>query len=506
MRQSHLILSNALVTWASRVLLLVPQVILVPFLIRTLGEAGYGVYALIWSLLMGIDRLEQSLQSGVIKHSAAFLAEHRIDEVNRVVSSSFVYSLLLAVVASVGIFIAAFLTKAASDLRISLFIVAVLILFIIPLTPYIAVIKARQCFFVGVMASTVGKYITLGVTIGWFSLSTPSVGALIVITAVMLLAERLIQAPIAHLMVPGLQNRPRLSDRNAFRLIFAFGGMTVFVALCNIANTTGIRWLMNWLVSTNFVAHLAIMLMPGMLLSQIVLAMTITVMPATSAYEATGNDRMLRELLIRSIRYTTVIVLAALLVAVLLAKGVVNLWVGPDYVFLAPYALAIFASVVFRMATSSAHHMLKGLGKLRITIIIQLIGNVILPFGLILLVFFLVRNPYLAVTVGLVAGNLLCAVLNTRYSVAAVHAHLPDVVSQAFVQPLFAGAVASAPAILLIEYADINTFSVRAGIAIIATLGFLAQMYLLYATPAERRGIRELYRHILSRRQKRVHA
>jgi len=103
MRQSHLILSNALVIWASRALQIIPQVILGPFLIRTIGEAGYGVYVLIWSLLMSINDLEQSLQQGVVKYSAAFLAEKRIDEVNRVVSSSFVYSFLLATVASVGI-------------------------------------------------------------------------------------------------------------------------------------------------------------------------------------------------------------------------------------------------------------------------------------------------------------------------------------------------------------------------------------------------------------------
>jgi len=40
MRQSHLILSNALVIWGTRVFLLVPQVILVPYLIATIGESG----------------------------------------------------------------------------------------------------------------------------------------------------------------------------------------------------------------------------------------------------------------------------------------------------------------------------------------------------------------------------------------------------------------------------------------------------------------------------------
>ena len=107
MRQSYLILSNAAIMWATRVFLLVPQLILVPYLIGTIGESGYGVYALVWSLMMSIEQLQLSLQQGVVKYSAGFLAQGRMDEVNKVVSTSFVYSILLAVVACAGTLVAA---------------------------------------------------------------------------------------------------------------------------------------------------------------------------------------------------------------------------------------------------------------------------------------------------------------------------------------------------------------------------------------------------------------
>ena len=103
MRQSHLILSNAAIIWVARILLLVPQLILVPYLIGTIGESGYGIYMLVWGLLMSVDLLEQSLQTGVVKHSAAFLAKDCIDEVNKIVSSSFIYSIILAIIACAAI-------------------------------------------------------------------------------------------------------------------------------------------------------------------------------------------------------------------------------------------------------------------------------------------------------------------------------------------------------------------------------------------------------------------
>ena len=84
MRQSHLILSNAAIIWTTRVLQLLPQLFLVPYLIGTIGDTGYGIYALIWSLIMSIEQLQKSLQSGVVKYSAGFLAQGRMEEVNKV--------------------------------------------------------------------------------------------------------------------------------------------------------------------------------------------------------------------------------------------------------------------------------------------------------------------------------------------------------------------------------------------------------------------------------------
>lgn len=500
MRQSHLILSNALVIWASRILQVIPQVILVPYLIRTIGEAGYGSYVLIWSLLTSINDLEQSLQQGVVKYSAAFLAEGRIDVVNRVVSSSFVYSFLLATVASVGIFAGATsFTGATAGLRSYIFIVGILVLFIIPLTPYIAVIQSRQRYYVGVLADTLGKYMSLAVVIIWFTVMRPSVGALIVIMAVMLLVSRLAQVPVAYRMVPGLKNRPNLFDWRIFRLIVAFGGTVIFLGLCSIVNTTGIRWLMGSLVSTTFVAHLAIMLMPGALLSQIVMAMTITIMPATSAYEATGKDHMLQELLLRSMRYTAVIVIAGFLIAAPLVKDVLALWVGSNFTFLAPYTLVLFASVALVMTISSAHHMLKGLGKLRIVVLIALMGLVIVPLVGIVSVFVISRDPYLAFTVGLVAGNIVWVMMHVGFAIKVVHVSLHDVFTRVYKQPLIAAAVVGAPAFALLKYGGMDAVGLRICIASVAVLAFLAQMYYIFATLAERRQAAEIVQGVWKR-------
>ena len=493
MRQSHIIVINAAIMWATHVFLLVPQLILVPYLIGTIGEAGYGVYALVWSLMMSIEQFQRSLQSGVVKYSAGFLAQGRMDDVNKVVSTSFVYSILLAVVASAGTLVAAaFYKDPTGNIGSALVVVGIMVLFIFPLTPYIAVIQSRQRYYVGAIAQTVSKYISLLAVVIWFYTIGPSVEALIIIMAGTLFLSRLAQVPVAYRLVPGLQNRPRLFDRGHFRLISAFGATTVLASVCLAANSTGVRWLMDALESTSFITHLAIMLMPGLLLSQIISAITITVMPATSAYEATENQRMLQELLIRGMRYTAILALAGLITTSLLMRNVLNVWVGPNYLFLAPYVQILFAGQAFILNTSISHHMLKGLGKLRSVVFIYAFGLVIVPIGLILALFHILHNPYVAVTAGLVAGHLVCGCLQIGFCAKAVHVDLRGVFIRVYAQPLIVAAAVSLVALGIVAASGIDGLIGRASVSVLAIVLFFCGCYAFVATAAERQQVNEL--------------
>jgi O-antigen/teichoic acid export membrane protein len=257
--------------------------------------------------------------------------------------------------------------------------------------------------------------------------------------------------------------------------------------------------MMGILVSPSFIAHLAIILMPGLLLSQIVLALTATVMPATSAYAATGNQRMLQELLIRGMRYTTIIVLAGVIAAGLLMRNVLSIWIGPDYEFLAPYALVLFAGTSFSLSTSTSHHMLKGLGKLRVTVFISLMGLVIVPIYLILAVFHIWHDPYAAATTGLAAGIIVYGCLQIVFGSKAVHADLRGVFIRVYAQPLIIAAPVYLLVIGIVTIGGIDGLVGRACVSLLALQLFFIACYLLIATAAERQQVKELRQLILSR-------
>lgn len=472
---------------------LFPQLILVPYLINRIGEGGYGVYALVWSLLASIDQLEKSLQSGVVKYSAGFIAQQRMDEVNKVVSTSFVYSIFVGVVVCAGVLAAAISYNTIDgDLSIALGIIGLMLLLIIPVTPFIGVAQSRQRYYVGAIADTASKYASLVVVAAWFAIFGPSVEALIIILAVTLFISRAAQVPVAYKLVPGLRNHISLFDKNSLRTISAFGGATVIASLCLALNSTGVRWLMSEVVSTTFVTHLVIILMPTLLLSQIIGAMTVTAMPAASAYATTGRQGALNQLLLRGTRYTVMLSLGIVLCAMIAMADVFKVWVGQEYEFLTPYALLLLSGGALMQSTSVAHHMLKGMGKVNIVVFVYFFGLVAVPFALIVSLLYMQEDAYLAVSAGLSAGYIVTGVLQILFCGNAVNAHLGSLLVQSYAKPLAAASILYLVTILISSVVDIDGTLWRISVAVCIALAYYAVCYLLIASVREREEINKL--------------
>jgi O-antigen/teichoic acid export membrane protein len=480
--------------WASRVLLLVPQLILVPYLIGKIGESGYGVYAMIWPLVMAIDQLVQSLQSGVVKYGAAFLSQKRHEDVNKLLSSSFVFCACLGVVACVAILAArAFSSDLPSGMDPALVIMAVLALLVVPVTPYLGIIRSTQRFYINAIADTCARYLALGLIILWFSIGKPTVMALVAIMAITLLLARWIQIPFAYRFVPSLKNRVNQFNIGILKTIAAFGGAVVIISLCLAVNNMGLRWIMGAVVSTAFVAKMVIIIMPAMLLSQIIRAATATIMPAASAYHAVGKKDLLNELLMRGMRYTFILLFVALITASLLMREALDLWVGPDYRFLAPYALAVFAGYAFVMFASVSHNILKGMGKIIVVMLSYLAGFVILPVGITLGLLSASQNPYMALVTGLVVGYLVTGSVQIGCCAKVLDTNVWTLLFHVGVQPLGIALPISAIAVAATYLPGFDGFVQRVCIAVLGVLVFLGGYYALIATPAERRQVKEIF-------------
>jgi O-antigen/teichoic acid export membrane protein len=376
------------------------------------------------------------------------------------------------------------------QITLALLLTGILLLFIVPLTPYIAIIQSRQRYYVAAIADVISKYIGLATIYLWFTSFAPTVDALIVILMVMLFLSRLALVPMAYKLVPGLRINPGLFDRKLFRQIALFGASTVLASICLALNSTGIRWLMSFLESISFVTHLAIMLMPGLILSYLIGAMVITIMPATSAYSAMDNQLMLQELMVRGMRYLCIFVLTVLLGFGLIIKPIFIFWLGPEYMLLIPYTLAILTGLAFMEITSVSHHMLKGLGQLKVVVYIYFTGFVLIPFPTILVAFQYSNDPYLSVSIGLILGNYVVGLLQTIVCAKFINVRLSTIMFKVFIHPLLIALIVAIFAYNIESHVDTENVVSQIVISTLAMILFLAGCYTIITSSKERLWIK----------------
>lgn len=501
MRDSQIIIFNAGAMWAARALNVVPQLILVPFLLSSLGERSYGVYVLVWSLMVGVLQFEQSFQSGVVKISAEFLALERLSSINKVLTSALSISFPLALITCGSLLVASFLIhhEGSESLAVSVAIVAVAALLLIPLTPYVGMIQSTQRYYIDALAETFLRYVGLLVLIAWFSAAEASVTATVAIMSAVLVLTRIVQAPLAYRLVPSLRFEANNFDWTIVRRLLSFGSMAVLLSISLTINNTGVKWIMGVLATPQLVAHLAIMLMPVVLLSQMMNVVSIPAMPAASGFKASGKDSLVDELVTRGVRYTTIIALPAVLLAALLLEQLLTLWVGSEYAFLAPYSLTLIITGAIVSSTSTCHHALKGTGKLRAVIGISLTCRALIPVAIIAVANLTGHSPYISVVSGLAVGNLLQAFLEVRFSLKELNTKSLDFLRRGYLEPLLPLVAILPPTLYLVSHFEIAALAESFLVTGLAIGAYLGSCYLWIFSDSERQLVWRSAHNILER-------
>lgn len=495
MNHSRIIAKNVVLIWVSRVLLLLPQIILLPFLINSIGVASYGTYTLLWSLLMSLIQLQTSLQSGVVKFTSEFLANNQTRDVNRVASASLVFSLLLAGLITLALVIVVFLNPdAPRAMKVGYLIMTVATVFIYPATVYMGVIQGLQRVYISALLDAIFRCVGVGAVIVWFALIGPSFDALLLILVSTLILSRLIQIPIAYRLVPTLSARFREFNWSSFRSVAIFGSSTAVASLCLVLNSTGIRWMLGFMVSTTFVAHLAIVLMPGLLLTQIIGSATVVLMPVASAFAARGDQVRNQELFVNGVRYSMIIVVIVMIFAWFLTPSILQFWVGSEFEFLSPYALVLLATSSLMQSTSAGHHILKGLGEIRIIVGIYFVGLVVVPFGMILLALRILGDPYVATVVGLGTGQVVTGLLQLYFSTKALKVSYMDLLWRGYGQLMLLAAPSISVCVIYYGFSSEPNIGLSLSLSIFAAFIFLILCYFVGFSKIERQQLKLLFR------------
>ncbi len=499
MTRSRLVIPNTIIIWLCQLFALGPQLVVVPYLLSTLGESGFGVYTVIWSLITAIDRFERSLQSGVVKYGAEHLGKNTLSPISSILSCGFWCAVLVGAVATTAILLATSFTEhLIPGIRPPLLVVAATVFLISPTAPFLALIHSRQHYYITAVADLLAQYAALSTILALFFFFKPSPTIAVIAMSTTLLVSRLAQLPCTYFLIPGLTRHFLSLDRRTLRAIISFGSATVLLAGCGIANASGMKWLLTVLISTTFVAHLGIALTPSLLLSRLASALTVTLMPASSDCHARRDLPALQRLLLSGIRNSTHFVLTGNLLAIPLIPLAFEIWVGREYRFLAPYAIGLLLGHSFFLSTSPAHHIMKGLGRLRETVLIHFTVLVAIPVLVFTLLHRVGTDPYLAVTLSLTSGHCIGSFLNLARGANATGLRLTTLLNRAYVQPLVPALLSTGPSLIIANLKTETPLGII--LAALSSVAFFeATWCLAIASLEEKQRIRRLAKATFSR-------
>ncbi len=333
------LVSNVLFSWAAHFVFIIAGFIMPRMIDRRLGQELLGVWDFAWSLVSYFSLVQMGISSSVNRYVARYRAAGDTCGVNRVVSSA---SCLLGIA---GLLVVG-LTISVSVLLPRLFGArlgenisqAQWVVFFLGLALGCEIACSA---FSGVLTGCHRWGLHNVIKSGWHAVSVAGMMTALVlggdlsnlaeVYCVGQMAVSLTRVLLAHRVCADLHVRLSLVRRSTIKNVFAFGGKTLIPSVSNM--------LLNQTTSILIVAYLgpaalALYMRPKSLIrhmNTLVSKMAFVLTPTTSSLQSSGDVAEIRNLVVKSVRYSCYMALPMVLLLVVFGGPILRFWMGPAY-------------------------------------------------------------------------------------------------------------------------------------------------------------------------------
>ena len=368
-------------------------VLLTPFVVRELGEVGFGIWVLIHTIVFYLNFLELGFDAALVKYVAEYSAAGRDDDVQAVVNTSlgsFVAAGVLALLASCAI--ALFLVPAAFEvpddmvrvMQICLLILGIELLFSFPGSVFDGILEGRQRYdilnYTGIAFTLAGAAGTVLVLLGGFGL----VGLALMELGLSLLGI-VIDWLIVRRLLPRLSFHPGAWSAAAWRKIRGFSLWSSLTDLLTEGSAHLDKLLIPVVLSVSLLTPYALICSVAALIFIAVEPLSEVFFPMAAELDGRADRKALRRLLVQGTKLVLAISLPVAIAVFFFGRQIIGLWIGAEY-FDVSILVLHFVVLNFLMSaflwTSLA--VLSGLGLVRRIFVFSVL-ELVLVVGLIVL-------------------------------------------------------------------------------------------------------------------------
>jgi O-antigen/teichoic acid export membrane protein len=393
-RMSHgHILRSVLGNWSYLVIVSIVAFAMTPFVVRHLGNAAYGIWALVLQLTGYMGVVDVGLRSALVRFVSS--ANTKSDQlgISRLLSSAMmIYGVMAPLSILVGVFLAVFalprmhigsdmLRTAQITLLISALIMASDFLFATFHAGLAGLSRWDLINAVGISAVLIRTILIIASIRHGYGLIT-----LALIQLGTTLASYLVEMLMVRRLIPGLRFIWKKPDRQEFAPVLQHSWYSFLLSLANRINYQVDTVVIAIFLPIGEVTFYVIGLRLIEYLRDVLNSTTMIASPLVSSLEAAGESDRVVALLIRGTKYSLLV--AFLGVAIFLALGTkfIGLWMGPTFAAPSGRVLVILSVGLLVSATQFASsHVLYGLGRHRINLNWTIVESLInLAFSILL--------------------------------------------------------------------------------------------------------------------------
>lgn len=495
MSDARRLATGSLAQQAAQVSGLVAMFAVITVLARKLSLAELGVYGLLNSLA-GYLLIVQNAAAGAAVKAMASARDDREGSA-AFSTSALMYAAAGALAAlaltAVGLVLVATLDlspELARQTRLGAVAAGAVALVGWPLTVYRDALRARSRFVLGAAAETVGIVASIGLVFALVLADAPLWALIGTASAIPLLAGAACMVAARAIRLPW-RLRPRLATRAAARDFLGLAGYISLAEASSAVVYVATRVILGIARSPATVGLYEGPVRIHNLFRALNGAVTVTVLPTAVGYRADGDERRLRELLVRGCRYALAGVVPIAVVGMVLAGPILDAWLGPDFREAGPAMTIMLSHWLLNGVLGVTGAMLVAVGAAReLARWAIAIGAATVALGLILIPWLGLDGAALAMAIPYVVLFPYMLAITLR----AVPVPLGELVRRAFAPAWILGALLAAALVALRLTLDPEGALAVAATALVALAVYWAAYYALAFDPGERRLVHDLAR------------
>jgi len=372
--RSGMVARNTAINLGGHIIPILVGLATIPYVIRGLGDAGFGVLSIAWVLLGYLGYLDLGLGRATTKFVAECLGRGEMDRLANLVWTSLGYQLIFGTIGS--LLVAAFIPflvgvlkvppALVGETRLSFYILAGSVPIVLTTTALRSVLESAQRFdlvnYVKVPANvSVFLFPAIAVAVG---LHLPGI--------ILLLVLGRLGATFAYLVIC-LKVFPILGRRFSFdskllRPLMTYGGWITVSTIVSAVMAYGDRFVIGALVS---MAAVAFYTAPAEMVNRLGIfpgSLVLTLFPAFSSLDAWGKRETLEKLYARSVKFLLLCVGPLLVLIMVFAHDILRLWLSNDFASKSTLVMQILAAGVLLNALALVPFtLIQGLGRPDVT-------------------------------------------------------------------------------------------------------------------------------------------